>query len=223
MRKHPLKTLISLKDDRRAGMSISDLMQKYSLPKTTIWHHVHNIPLTLPQKALLRSRMSSGIKRKEEGWSRARQEAEQILVNFKEESAWPVLLASLYWAEGTKNREFVFTNTDPLMVRIFLKIIRERLNVQDSNLTITVRISGSTDKNGCKRHWAGVTKIPFDKIRVDHNNLHNKGKTAHGICRITLKKGGHTLKLMHCLIQKIAATMLPVPAPVVQRIRTDPS
>ena len=189
-------------------MSLTDLMQKYSLSKTTVWHHVHNIILSPAQKQLLHSRRASGAKRSQMVWSTARVYSDSLLEGFDEKKVWPVLLAALYWSEGTKKSGFVFTNTDTEMIRVFLKILRTKLSVKNKGLDILIRTSGKMDTGICRTYWGKVAGIPSNMIRINYNSVQNRSKTEYGICRITLKKGGYHLKLMHCLIQGMTAKML---------------
>ncbi len=208
MRRHSLSIVSSLKKDRQAGASITDLMKKYSLPKSTVWHHTRGIVLSFEQTSLLRSRQASGKRRSEEKWKQAEVEARKLLLNFKEKDIWPVLLAALYWSEGTKKSGFVFTNTDKEMVRVFLKILRTKLRVKNEDLDILVRTSGKMDAGICRTYWGKVAGVSSNVIRINYNAVQNRSKTEYGICRITLRKGGYHLKLMHCLIQGMTAKML---------------
>lgn len=208
MRKHTSIAISGLKKDRKLGMSVVDLMHKYSLPKSTVWHHIKDIILSSKQTKLLRSRQGAGKRRSDENWKQAEIEAQELLVNFKEEDVWAVLIAALYWSEGTKKSGFVFTNTDKNMIRVFLKILRTRLGVKNKDLDILIRTSGKMDPRDCRTYWSEVTTMPLEQIRVNYNDVQNKSKTEHGICRVTLRKGGHHLKLMHCLIQAMTDKML---------------
>ena len=104
MRRHAFCVILALKKDREAGMSLTDLMQKYSLSKTTVWHHVHNIILSPAQKQLLHSRRASGAKRSQMVWSTARVYSDSLLEGFDEKKVWPVLLAALLERRDQKKR-----------------------------------------------------------------------------------------------------------------------
>ncbi|HVV14838.1 MAG TPA: hypothetical protein VHD55_00270 [Candidatus Paceibacterota bacterium] len=209
MRKHASAVIASVKDDRKRGFSVSELMQKYSLPKTTVWHYVHSIRLSDTLGARIRSRQGGSAKRSKEGWEEAKRQAAFLLKGFKEETAWPVLFAALYWSEGTKKSGFVFTNTDPSMIRVFLKALRRKLGVKDGDIDILIRTCAPMDQAACRKHWAKITDTPIHKIRINHH-AQNKSKTTYGMCRITVRKGGKYLKLAHCLIQELTGKILAV-------------
>lgn len=210
MRRHAEEVLKAIKSDRVLGLSMPELMNKYSLPKTTIWHHIRNVHMPEPLWLALKSRQGGSKIRSGRHWIQAQQEALVLLKNFKEHTAWPIVLAALYWAEGTKKKGFVFTNTDESMIRIFLSIMKRKLKVHNENLDILIRTCTPMDPVKCKKHWSSVTGLPKRMIRINHNDKQNKSKTRYGMCRITLRKGAYHLKLVHCLIRTLTDKMLGV-------------
>jgi hypothetical protein len=210
MRKHSIELVAAVKADRVAGAAIPVLMAKYSLPKTTIWHYVKGIELNSELKTKIRSQQGGSALRSKHSWSAAESKAQKLLFNFDEEVVWPVLLAALYWSEGTKQGGFTFTNTDERMIRVFLKILRTKLGVKNNDLTILIRTCSPMNQDSCRKHWSKVTGVTMNKIRINHDDKQNKSKTEYGMCRVTVKKGGQYLKLVHCLTRGLAATMLDV-------------
>lgn len=208
MQKHSLSLVTSIHRDRMQGLSINELSIKYAVPKTTIWHNVRQIILSDEHRQRLRSRQGASHKRSRIEWASAESLSKELLASFREKDAWPILLAALYWSEGTKKGGFVFTNTDTLMIRVFLKFLRKYLNVKDEDLDILIRTCAPMDVERCRRHWSRVTQVPFRSVRVNYDDKHNKSKTEYGMCRITLRKGGYKLKLMHCLVRELIARIL---------------
>ncbi|MBM3272216.1 hypothetical protein FJY94_02975 [Candidatus Kaiserbacteria bacterium] len=208
MRRHDREVIKRLQADRLAGRSIPELAREYGLPKTTVWHNVQDIVLPEQVRKSIRSRMGGSRAGMEREWASAHEKALKILIDSSVEHMWAPIFAALYWSEGTKKTGFVFTNTDADMIRVFLKILRERLGVVDGDLDILIRTSKSHQPLACRRHWAGVTGLPLSKIRNNHDDVNNKGKSVHGMCRITLRKGSRMLKLTHCLIRELTGKML---------------
>lgn len=188
-------------------MSLSQLMAKYQMSKTNIWHHVRRIELSPAVRKAIRAYLGGSRAEKLREWERAREEARSILEKADIKSAWPVLYAALYWSEGTKS-SFVFTNTDERMIRVFLLILRTRLGVKNDALDFMVRTCTPMNSLVCRKYWAEVAGVPLSKIRINHNDKHNKSSTEYGMCRITLKRGAYHLKLVHCLFHDIADKML---------------
>ncbi len=206
-KRYPLETISAIKADRVSGMGLSDLMRKYRMSKTGIWHHVKSIDLTDEIRKEIRSYRGGSKAEKVREWARAQKQADTILGSISIASAWPVLYAALYWSEGTKS-SFVFTNTDPKMVQVFLKILRDNLSVTNEELDFMIRTCTPMDPYECRKHWSCVAQVPISQVRVNHHNKHNKSHTEYGTCRITLKRGAYHLKLVHCLFFGIADKML---------------
>ena len=215
MRRHPPDLRNTVRVERKLGLGIDELAKKYSLPRTTVWHYVHDIILSENLRRKLRSRQGGTHKRTKEHWLKAENEAKQLLSVVDVKSSWPVLLTALYWSEGTKKGGFVFTNTDPEMIKIFLDLLRNKLNVKDPDFDIMIRTCIPMNPADCKKYWSEITQIHEKSLKINHNDAQNKSKTKFGMCRITVRKGGYILKLMHCLIRALVAKMLDE-APVAQ-------
>lgn len=206
MARHDLSIIAALKEDRRNGASIMALMKKYGLAKTTVWHHVKGISLSKSQIKLLRS--NGGLVRGQRRQEVANARAEPLIAAMSEESIWPAVFASLYWSEGTKKNEFVFTNTDELMMRVMLHILRKHLGLHNDDFKILIRVTRSHNQQQCRKYWAKVLELPIDQVRVDMNDKQNSSKKQYGVCRLTLRRGSNYLRLAHCLIQGLAVKML---------------
>lgn len=192
-------------------------MLQYNLSKTTTWHHIKDVELSEDAERILRSK--GGQVKGQRVWEKAEKFALETISAVDVRAAWPVLLATLYWCEGTKRSGFVFTNTDPNMIVMFLKIMRENLRVPDDDFDILIRTCKPMNSIACRRYWSAVTGLSIRNIRNNHHDLYNRSKTKYGMCRITVRKGNFYLKVMHCLIAIIIDKIVPLEyAPVAQWI-----
>jgi predicted DNA-binding protein YlxM (UPF0122 family) len=89
----------------------------------------------------------------------------------------------LYWAEGGKrNTQAVnFTNSDPLMIRVFMKFLRSVYQINESKLRCLIYCFENQNIEELTNYWSLLTQIPktqFQKpyIRKDGGNKHNKMK-----------------------------------------------
>ena len=95
----------------------------------------------------------------------------------------------LYWAEGTlKGGTVDFANSDPRMVKIFLKFLRKICGVKEDRLRIYLYTYSYLDLDGVKKFWRDVTNISIKQftkpyIREGHPNL-SKRKLAHGLVHV---------------------------------------
>lgn len=204
MQKYPLEKIAQLKKMRKRGLSISELMTAFSMPKTTIWHHIHGIKLPEKYIANIKSRQGGSKVRSQNDWDRADKHAKEIL---KSVNKYPYsLLAMLYWAEGNK-RDFIFTNTEGAMIKLFLHILKNYFGVEEKRLKLTIRIFSNLNKKVCIKYWSNMTGLSKNKFIIYLNDGGIKGKAKYGICRITIKRGGYLHKLTFSLINNILQEM----------------
>ncbi len=197
-----------VKADRLSGLTIQELMDKYKMPKTTIWHHIHSLKLSKEKQKAISSRRGGSAARCKKRWISANNKAEELLKGFSLDSQWVSLLTALYWSEGTKKRGFIFTNTDSEMIRVYVKILREYLNISNKQLQILIRITDKQDKRSCLRYWGNIIGVNPQQIKLDLNERNNSSRATYGICRITIANGSDYLKLIHSLIQGITVRSL---------------
>ena len=199
MRIHSDQIIDNLKLLRKRGYSIHELMARFSLPKTTIWHHVHKIKLT--PEIILRLRSAGGrtsSARKKLALEKAEQEASQIINS--DRKYYVSILAMLYWAEGDNKNNFSFVNTNASMIKLVIYILDKYLGVKRDRLLTTVRYFTCMNKNKCLEHWSQVTGVSKNHIRMYYNDGYHRGRTEFGMCRIGVKKSSYLFKLVRSLI-----------------------
>jgi transposase-like protein len=71
--------------------------------------------------------------------------------------------AALYWGEGTKSERnyccFAFVNSDPKMVFVFMRFIREVLLAPENVIRAGIHIYKSIDRDEAKAFWSSVTGL----------------------------------------------------------------
>lgn len=200
MRIHSLEKIKKLKQLRKKGHSINELVEKLAIPKTTVWHHIQGVTVSPQYTSLLYSKRGGSSKRKQKNIEIGREKAAKLLKNADRESL--IAIAMLYWGEGSKGAcEFV--NSDGKIIQLYLKILKEYLDVSGTSLKATMRIFSGMDRKECLDYWSKVTRIPKNKFIIRFNDGGTKGRTKYGMCRISVKKGDSTLKLIHALIDQI--------------------
>jgi len=201
MKRYSEKEINYVRDLRRAGKSIPQIADICGSPKTTIWHHVHDIVLDDKKLSEIRSRQGGSVARKIEAWNAAKKEADLLLLD-KENRELIIAVAMLYWAEGNK-RSFVFTNTDADMLRMYIRFLIKVLKIAKNDIKILIRISDPINPQVATKYWKNELKIKVENINIDHNNKNNKTKTLHGICRLYVVKSGYQFKLIQCIIENL--------------------
>lgn len=95
----------------------------------------------------------------------------------------------LYWAEGTlKGNTLDFTNSNPQMIKIFLKFLREICGVNEERLRVYLYAYSHHKLEELKTYWNKITEIPlyqFTKpyVRYDNPNLSQR-KLPYGLIHI---------------------------------------
>lgn len=199
MRVHSMEKIEELKKLRKRGFSIAELVAKLSIPKTTVWHHIHDIKILPKYVQILKARQGGSRRRAQENWEKARKLAQKLLCGNTRELS--ITLAMLYWGEGSK-KACEFINSDGRIIETYLFILRTVLNIPEELIKPTMRIFSGMDRAGCLNYWSHVTKIPKRRFLIRFNDGGTRGKTKYGMCRITVKKGASTLKTIHSLIEQ---------------------
>ena len=197
-------------DLRRKGYTYSEILSEVPVAKSTLSLWLRSVGLSsrqkhkITKKVLMASQRGGIIRRKQrlkitrEIKNKAMSEVGEI----DERGLW-LMGTMLHWAEGTKNKEYrpsvgvIFSNSDPLMIKIYLKWLGECVKIPDQMIYFDLFVH-ETSKNQIMDYigyWAKVTGFPkskFDKIYLKRNiiksNRRNKGKKYFGLIRVRVKK-----------------------------------
>lgn len=199
-------------DLRRKGLSYSEIRKKIKVSKSSLSLWLRSVGLTKRQKQRLTEKKLASIRRGWEKWRNTRinltnkiiNEATNEIVKTKitKDKLW-LMGIMLYWAEGAKSKEYrptqavTFSNSDPLMIKMFLLWVKKILLVKDERIKFEIYIHEShKDKNiRTRRYWSGITgfsEAKFDKIYFKKNKINSKrrniGDGYHGLLRIYIRK-----------------------------------
>lgn len=106
--------------------------------------------------------------------------------------------AALYWAEGGKTQRITtFINSDPKMVLILIKWLKDCLNVSIDRLICRIEINEiHRDRLSIiEKYWSNLTKIPisqFTKPSLKHSKIskiYSNNDNYFGSLQIKVKKG----------------------------------
>ena len=102
---------------------------------------------------------------------------------------------ALYWGEGTKSGDntpsprFSFANSDPNMIKVCLRFLREILCVEDQKIRGGIHIYPDTNVENAKKFWAEITGLPKERFYIitqisrAGQNL-RKNKLLHGTLHV---------------------------------------
>ncbi len=82
----------------------------------------------------------------------------------------------LYWGEGTKKGSNVaLANSDPLMVALFVRFLREICGIDEKRLHVTLHHYADHDEMALRKFWAKTLHIPLEQFYVSFLHLNTKG------------------------------------------------
>ena len=78
--------------------------------------------------------------------------------------------ASLHWGEGNKKRleRIQFTNSDPSMIKLCLRFLREILQVPEEKFYVSIRIHPNINEQSTIKFWSKVTNVPKERFHIEH-------------------------------------------------------
>ncbi len=182
---------------RRQGMSVRDITKITGASKSSVSLWVRDIGLTEEQKQRLKDNQrywaaqSAGAQVNRDR-ARARRLAyqEEGRARARENRPLHLIGCMLFWAEGAKDRNRVyFVNSDPNMMKLFMRFLREEMGVDDASISMYVH-SHASDPDERKRiaeYWLELLNLPMSSLRKifvkkGSNTRHNV--LRNGVCSI---------------------------------------
>lgn len=185
--------IADIRNLRARGFSIPEISHELNIPKTTVFSHTYNVEI-LPEFVKHWQIKRGGSKRrqylKEE---QANIEAKSLIGRLTTKEKL-LFICALYWAEGNK-KDFILSNTDPDLIKVFIDGLRNVLGVNEERFRISIRIYEDMNKDKCLDFWSNLVGIPKEKfLRINVLYGKKKGKLEYGMCRVRVAKGGDLLK-----------------------------
>jgi hypothetical protein len=193
---------------RAQGTPIIDIAKQLGVSKDTISDWTHDIELTPAQIEALKAKNhrsanqligAKAIKLKAREQRQKWQEAGRTKA--RENRLLHRIGCLLYWAEGAKRRNtIIFVNTDPEMMRLFMRFLREELRLDDEKVTLylqcyTLVIS---EQEKIQQYWLdtlGLKTANLGTVYVKKANAQGQNKYPNGICTITVSSTELTMHI----------------------------
>lgn len=205
-----LEEKIKAVEFRKKGLSYSEITKELKIARSTLSVWLREIGLSKPQKQRLTKKKLASMKRGWEAWHNKRVlleneikcRAEKEVKKISKRELWLIGVA-LYWAEGNKEKKerpgsgVLLSNSDPKMIKIFLKWLMCICNIPKEMITLEIYIH-ENNKHRLKQvidFWSEVTnfdKKRFTRIYFKKNKIKTKrintGNLYYGLIRIKVKK-----------------------------------
>lgn len=166
---------------RGKGVSIKRIARELKVARSSVGHWVRDIVLTEEQLVLLKQSELNG---KEKGRLKAAIIKKEKRKSIKEDfnslgkmhipslNRHELLLVglALYWAEGSKcdqTRRVEFCNSDPTMIKLFIKWLMDCFEVKREDLRGIVGINQihTFRVEQVRRYWLDISGIPLEQFR----------------------------------------------------------
>ncbi len=109
-----------------------------------------------------------------------------------------ILGIGLYMGEGSKTNSIVrFSNSDPLMIKLFIKWSTESFGVSSQNFALRIHTYPDANIGTVEKYWLKTTGLPKSSLRrtfIDKrtNKVQKSGKLPYGTAHLTIFAAGNT-------------------------------
>lgn len=161
---------------RKQGHSFREIHEVLGIAKSTVSVWLRAVPLSKRARTRL---IEVGVKGRAKGRvvlaEKRSRKCEEIANHVRSDFAGinldvnilKLLAAVLYWAEGAKQGGGIyFTNSDPVMIRTFMGLMKKGLGTVDKKWYATLHLHEYHDVNTQKQFWSKVTGIAEDRIGI---------------------------------------------------------
>jgi len=110
--------------------------------------------------------------------NKIKQRVSHLGEQMKNDNVTKIALAMPYLGEGAKNRHgaLLFGNSDPKIIALFLRGLRQSFPVDERKFRVTVQCRADQDIENLENFWFNVTKIPRSQFRKPQIDPRTKGK-----------------------------------------------
>lgn len=190
---------------RKKGLSYNEILKKVPAAKSTLSVWLQNIGIGKKQKQRLTLKRKLAQLKAQAACRKIRTDKEKAIITaakkevgtISRKNLW-LIGTILYWAEGTKQKKnnvsqrVSFVNSDPKMVILFDKWLREICSWKKENLIYTLYIHRTANKEKDRKFWENLLKINIKKIyfktHTPRTNRENINKNYHGLLRIDARR-----------------------------------
>lgn len=195
---------------RERGLSYSEIKKQVSVSGSSLSLWLRGVKLDGKQKLRLIEKGKAARKLGSGVLKRIRVDKTQVIIKKASLEVGnldnsDLMLAGimLYWAEGSKqkehnpSKEVIFSNSDPEMIRIYLRWVRECLKIPEDRIVFETYIHETHKKtiHELALYWSKITGFPierFGKVYFKKNKVSsfrkNRGKDYSGVLRVSIRK-----------------------------------
>lgn len=195
---------------RKQGKSYSEILKEIDVAKSTLGLWLREVGLSVPQQqklsekrrlAALRGASSRHQKRLDDT-ERIYSEAFKDIKKISRRELW-LMGVMLYWAEGSKQKEHDpsvgvdFSNSDPLMIKLFLRWLLEICEINRDRIYFSLYIheNAKARLDDVRSYWLRQTGFPPSALQFTYFKKHNPrtlrrnvGREYYGNLSVQIRK-----------------------------------
>lgn len=190
---------------RASGMTYAEIKGSLGkdIPKSTLSYWCRRVPLPPKYEEKIKELVINGAsrgramalivnKKKREAYLKSIKQSNLHIPNLLSNiSVAKLVLSILYITEGSKKQRgsLMLGNSDPLIIRLFLRLLRLCYVVDEKKLRCTLQCRADQKIKELEEFWSKITNIPlnqFYKARIDPRTIDRPSKKPDykGVCRI---------------------------------------
>lgn len=171
------KTRSNAEAMRAQGKSYREIREKFNIPKSTLsywfnkkYDHIFNHEKRLAHLEKIRPLALEAVQKRirTQNTEIAQKVSNEIkFFPLRDKGLQKCILASLYWAEGKKSEKMAglkFANTDPKMISVFVNLLRNCYEIDESRLKIALYVHRYHKIGDCKKFWSNTAGVPLSQF-----------------------------------------------------------
>ena len=185
---------------RRQGLSIRAIAEAVGASKGSVSIWVRDIQLTESQRQALEQnqhqwggRNKGALSNRERHRKRRAEYQREGREQARKGSRLHLMGCMLYWAEGakTKRNSVYFANSDPNMLLLFMRFLREEYAVEDNaaKLQIHCHATDTSEIDRIEQYWINLLGLPSSslmKTQTKKGSEYRRNRLEYGVCGINV-------------------------------------
>ena len=187
---------------RYKGYSIRDVEKLLKIPRSTLSGWFRDVIISKKNKTLLNNRRKKSLiraRKKAVVWhneqkslriKKAEEEARGILkkINFEDKNTVNLALAMLYLGEGFKFQKTGMGNSNPLILKFFLKTMYKLYGLSVDKIGFDLHLRVDQNQKTMKKFWSEELGVPIERFKNVSVDPRTKGRKTYpnymGVCVI---------------------------------------
>ena len=177
---------------RKEGYSLAEISEQLHISKSTASLWMRTVALEQTAKERISSKRTeararaaqTNRRKKDERLTIVQEYAKSVLkgIDLPEDTS-RLLCSLLYWCEGAKLRKsstFSFMNSDPNLVKTFMRLMRSGFPIDERKLRLQVHLHEYHDSQKQLLFWSNLTNIPLSQCLKPYHKPHTGIRTREG-------------------------------------------